>query len=148
VATKVKILLPNFPRELPRDVKEKVRQLTKNPDYFDEVLWEYRVEEIPVQTIRTQSQLLALIKEKDANVECAPFSQVVIVSLIEKDYPDLIERLHLASRNLTVLGVSPDKENLYVEQLCPKRRQLANTALQNIGDTLREAVLFAFEKQG
>ncbi len=101
----------------------------------------YLVEEIPVQTIKSQSQLLALLKEKDAKENFTPYSQVVIVSLHEKEHPDLIERLHLASRNLTVLGISPDKEKMYVEQLCPKRREIGNASLQNIENMLRDTLL-------
>ncbi len=136
----IEILLPNFPRALPNDVTEKVRKLNAFCDYRDGIRWEYRVEEVPVHTIKSQSQLLALLKKKYATNTHTPYSQVVIVSLFEKEHPDLIGRLHLASRNLTVVGITPDKENMYLEQLCPKRREIVNSSLQNFGDMLREAV--------
>jgi len=140
VANIVKILLPNFPRALPNDLLEKVRQLDRYQHYVDGVLWKYQVEEIRVDTISAQSQLLALVKAKDTNEQSVPYFQVIIVSLFEKEHPDLLERLHLASRNLTVLGITPDKGNMYVEQLCPKRRPIPNDSMQNVEAVMREVL--------
>jgi len=114
---KIRVLLANYPMMIP----DEVRKLVEGQPGM-EIVGDLRGPMRILQEVgRTKAD--AVILTLDGIVEPGLCSQLLAV------YPDL-----------TILGVASDMKAAFIQQLCPRRRDIIDPQSMNIVESLRAAV--------
>ena len=114
---KIRIVLANRPR-LMREVVRKIIEQEGDMEIVGEVL--------------DPLDLLVAVRETKADA--------VIVALNNSEAPGVCSHLLGVYPDLTILGVAPQGNSAFIEQLCPRRREIINPSDESILRALRQAI--------
>ncbi|OAI49904.1 hypothetical protein AYO43_00585 [Nitrospira sp. SCGC AG-212-E16] len=67
-------------------------------------------------------------------------ADAVILAQAGSEEPGLCSQLLAVYPDLTILEIAPDMESAFLQQICPRRREINNTKSENIVEALRSAV--------
>ena len=116
---KIRILLANRPQMMRELVKNMINRQNDMEVVEDEVL--------------DPLGLLMAVEEKKADA--------VIVAFEDSEEPGLCSHLLGEYPNLTILGLTSHGKSAFIEQLCPRRREVIDPSEASIVHALRQAVL-------
>ena len=114
---KIRVLLANYPVMLPDEVRKLVEE---QPGI--EIVGELRG---PMRILQEVGRTKA---------------DAVILAQVGSEEPGLCSQLLAVYPDLTILGVASDMKAAFIEQLCPRRRDIIDPQSENIVESLRAAV--------
>lgn len=134
----IKILLADYPHALPESLKQAFRALTERDDRLADDLCLYAVEELDAGRDQGPMDILMWVKANRPDEFTVALALVLGVEGPEE--AGLLDHLHATDPNLTVLGVARSKNTAFIEQLCPRRRELVNPTEDGILAAFCEAI--------
>ena len=114
---KIRVLLANYPVMLPDEVRKLVEE---QPGI--EIVGELRG---PMRILQEVGRTKA---------------DAVILTLDGLEEPGLCSQLLAVYPDVTILGVASDMKAAFIQQLCPRRRDIIDPQNENIVESLRAAV--------
>lgn len=114
---KIKVLLANRPRMM-REVFREIIERQSDMEVVGEVL--------------DPLDILMAVREMEADA--------VILAVKDSEEPGLCSHLLSENPNLTILGLTSEGKSAFIEQLCPRRREIIDPSEGSILSALREAI--------
>lgn len=114
---KIRILLANRPQMM----RELVREMIKRQSDME-----------VVGEVLNPVDLLVAVRESEADA--------VILALKDSREVGLCSHLLTGYPNLTIVGLTSDGKNAFIEQLCPRRVEIVDPSEKSILNALRQAV--------
>lgn len=114
---KIRVLLANYPMMLP----DEVRKLVEGQPGME-----------VVGDLRGPMRILQEVGRTKADA--------VILTLDGLEEPGLCSQLLAVYPDVTILGVASDMKAAFIQQLCPRRRDIIDPQSENIVESLRAAV--------
>lgn len=114
---KIRVLLANYPMMLPNEV----RKLVEGQPGME-----------VVGDLRGPMRILQEVGRTKADA--------VILTLDGLEEPGLCSQLLAVYPDVTILGVASDMKAAFIQQLCPRRRDIIDPQSENIVESLRAAV--------